>query len=410
MSANESAPAVSGWRSPAVVITAGCLIALIGFGTRSSFGLYLDPMTIDKGWNRETFALAMAIQNLLWGFGVPIAGMIADRFGPLKVIIVGALLYALGIYGMMLAETGSMLHLTGGVLTGLGVAFTAFSLAMASMARVVSPQSRSMVLGLGTAAGSLGQVIFSPLSQWLITGLGWETALLIQAGLTLLLIPLAVALPTGKAVSAANEADLTMRAVLAEAASHRGYLLLTAGFFVCGFHVAFIAVHFPAYVKDLGMSPLTGAYALALVGLFNIFGSFLSGYAGKHFSMKSSLSFIYAARAVVIFGLLMMPKTPTTIYLFSAVMGLLWLSTVPLTTAIVAQVFGVRFLATLFGFVFLSHQLGSFVGVWMGGRLYDAYGNYDGMWWAGIFFGIVAALLHWPINEKPLPRLSAQTA
>jgi MFS family permease len=409
MSAN-AATTGSGWRSPAVVITAGCLIALIGFGTRSSFGLYLDPMTIDKGWNRETFALALAIQNLLWGFGVPIAGMIADRFGPLKVIIVGAALYAAGIYGMMTAQTGTALYLTGGVLTGLGVAFTAFSLAMASMARVVSPQSRSMVLGLGTAAGSLGQVIFSPLSQWLITGLGWETALLLQAAFTLLMIPLAFALPGGQANTAQNEMDVTLRSVLGEAVNHRGYLLLTAGFFVCGFHVAFIAVHFPAYVKDLGMSPLTGAYALALVGLFNIVGSFASGYVGKHYSMKSSLSFIYAARAVVILALLMMPKTPATIYLFSAVMGLLWLSTVPLTTAIVAQVFGVRYLATLFGFVFLSHQLGSFIGVWMGGRLYDMYGNYDGMWWAGIFFGVVAAIVHWPIDERPLARLSAEAA
>ncbi len=397
------------WRSPAVVIVAACLIAMIGFGSRSTFGLFLEPMTGAKGWSRETFALALALQNLMWGIGVPIAGAIADKYGAARVIVFGALLYGAGVYGMSTADTGTALYITGGLLTGLGVAFTAFSLAMAAMARVVSTDRRSFVLGLGTAAGSLGQVIFSPLSQGFISAFGWQQALVLQAALVMVLIPLAFALPLAPNVSQATEQSQSLREAVREAFAHRGFVLLTAGFFVCGFHVAFITVHFPAYVNDMGLSATVGAWALAIIGLFNIVGSFLSGMAGQRYSKKSSLSFIYLARAVVISALLMAPKTPETIYLFSAMMGLLWLSTVPLTTGIVAQVFGLRYLATLFGVVFLSHQLGSFIGVWLGGRLYDTYGSYDGMWIAGIFFGVVAAIIHWPINEKPLARLAPGT-
>ena len=397
------------WRSPAVVIVAACLIAMIGFGSRSTFGLFLEPMTGAKGWSRETFALALALQNLMWGIGVPIAGAIADKYGAARVIVFGALLYGAGVYGMSTADTGTALYITGGLLTGLGVAFTAFSLAMAAMARVVSTDRRSFVLGLGTAAGSLGQVIFSPLSQGFISAFGWQQALVLQAALVMVLIPLAFALPLAPNVSQATEQSQSLREAVREAFAHRGFVLLTAGFFVCGFHVAFITVHFPAYVNDMGLSATVGAWALAIIGLFNIVGSFLSGMAGQRYSKKSSLSFIYLARAVVISALLMAPKTPETIYLFSAMMGLLWLSTVPLTTGIVAQVFGLRYLATLFGVVFLSHQLGSFIGVWLGGRLYDTYGSYDGMWIAGIFFGVVAAIIHWPINEKPLARLAPDT-
>ncbi len=396
------------WRSPSVVIVAACLIAMIGFGSRSTFGLFLEPMTETRGWSRETFALALALQNLMWGIGVPIAGAISDKYGAARVIAIGAVMYGLGIYGMSTAETGTALHLTGGILTGLGVAFTAFSLAMAAMARVVSADRRSFVLGLGTAAGSFGQVIFSPLSQGFISAFGWQQALVLQAGLVLVLIPLALALPLVSSSSQVAESKQSLKEAVQEAFAHRGFVLLTAGFFVCGFHVAFITVHFPAYVSDMGLSASVGAWALAIIGLFNIAGSFLSGMAGQRFSKKSSLSFIYLARAVVISALLIAPKTPETIYLFSAMMGLLWLSTVPLTTGIVAQVFGLRYLATLFGVVFFSHQLGSFIGVWLGGRLYDTYGSYDGMWLAGIFFGVVAAIIHWPINEKPLARLAPE--
>ena len=410
MSSNTPTPSASGWRTVMVVMVAGCLIAMIGFGIRSTFGLFLEPMTVAKGWDRETFALAMAIQNLLWGIGVPVAGALADRYGAPRVLAVGALLYALGIWGMAESDSSLALHMTGGVLTGLGVAFTAFSIALAAMAKVVGPERRSFTLGLGTAAGSFGQVVFSPLGQGFITVYGWESALLILAALSLLIVPLAFALPSNPKAVGEAASDQSIGEALREAAGHRGYLLLTVGFFVCGFHVAFITVHFPAYVRDLGLDAQVGAYAIALVGLFNIIGSFGAGAAGQRWSKKSSLSVIYFARAIVILALLMAPKTELTIYLFAGAMGILWLSTVPLTTGIVAQVFGVRYMATLFGIVFLSHQLGSFAGIWLGGYFYDTTGSYDPVWWAGIVVGVLAAIIHLPINEQPLGRLQPQQA
>ena len=388
------------------VILAACLISLVGFGIRASFGLYLEPMTVAKGWPRETFALAMAIQNLLWGIGVPIAGAIADRYGPGLVIAVGSAVYGMGVAGMAVSDSGLALHLAGGLLVGLGVAFTSFSLALATIARVVSPGRRSLALGFGTAAGSLGQVLFSPFSQALISSYGWYDSLVLVSFITLVMIPLAFTLPSMSKAPGEPPSDQTIGEALGEAMTHRGYVLLTVGFFVCGFHVAFITVHFPAYVTDLDLPSHVGAYALSIVGLLNIGGSFLSGAVGQRFSKKASLSVIYFARAVVIAALLMAPASELTIYLFAAAMGLLWLSTVPLTTGIVAQIFGLKFMATLFGVVFLSHQIGSFLGVWLGGVLYDRTGSYDLMWLAGIFLGVFAAIVHLPIDEKPLPRLA----
>lgn len=393
------------WRTPIVVIIAGCLISVIGFGIRSSFGLFLEPMTTAQGWTRETFGLAMALQNLFWGLGLPVAGILADKWGSSRVIIAGAVVYFAGVYGMAVADTHTFLYLTGGILSGLGIAFSAFTLAMASMVRVVGPERRSFVLGLGTAAGSVGQVLFSPIGQGFINSFGWQQALILLASFALILIPLAWMLPHG-APGNQSQDEQTLRAAVAEALSHRGFVLLTLGFFVCGFHVAFITVHFPAYVRDIGLDPNIGAYSLALIGLFNIGGSLLSGMAGQRFSMKRGLSFIYAARAVAITALLLLPKTPLVILGFAALMGLLWLSTVPLTTGIVARVFGTRYMATLFGIVFLSHQIGSFLGVWLGGKLYDSSGSYTSMWIAGIVLGLLAALLHLPINELPLARLT----
>lgn len=393
-------------RTPLLIIIAGCLISLVGIGIRSAFGLFLEPMTGTRGWGRETFALAMAIQNLLWGLGVPVASMLADRYGPGRVLTVGALMYGGGIWGMATTTTGIGLHLFGGVLTGLGVAFTAFSIALAAMAKAVSTDRQSLVLGLGTAVGSFGQVLFSPLSQLFIGQFGWQTALSILASTALIIIPLAWMLPGETPDEAASSLNQSVGEAVAEAVSHRGYVLLTAGFFVCGFHVAFIAVHFPAYVNDLGLAPQVGAYSIALIGLFNIVGSFLSGAAGQRFSKKLSLSCIYFARAIAITALLLAANTATTIYLFAAVMGILWLSTVPLTSGIVAQVFGLRYMATLFGFVFFSHQLGSFLGIWLGGFLYDRTGTYDAVWWAGVGFGIAAAVIHLPIDERPLRRIA----
>ncbi len=400
----------AGWRTPLVIILAGCLIAMVGFGIRSVFGLFLEPMTVAKGWDRETFALAMAIQNLLWGMGVPVAGAIADRYGPSRVLALGALVYGAGVWGMAEADSGLALHVFGGLLTGLGVAFTAFSIALAAIAKVVGPERRSLALGLGTAAGSFGQVVFSPLGQGFIAAFGWQSALFILAAISLVILPLAFVLPSQATAKGEAVSDQTFGQALREAGGHSGYVLLTVGFFVCGFHVAFITVHFPAYVRDLGLGAEVGAYAISIVGLMNIAGSFLAGAAGQRWSKKCGLSVIYFARAVAITVLLLAPKTELTIYLFAAVMGILWLSTVPLTTGIVAQVFGLRYMATLFGIVFFSHQVGSFLGVWLGGYLYDANGSYDPIWWAGVVLGVLAAVIHLPINERPLARLSAKAA
>ena len=406
---NTTSPVSSAnWRTPIVVIIAGCLIAMVGFGVRSSFGLFLEPMTVARGWNRETFAFALALQNLLWGIGVPVAGAISDRMGPSRVIAAGAVLYVLGTIGMAQAESGIALHMTAGIICGLGVAFTAFSIALAAIANVVGPERRSMALGLGTAAGSFGQVIFSPIAQGFISAYGWHSALWILGLMTLVIVPLAFCLPKYATSSSgeATRAEQSLKQAIEEAMRHRGFVLLALGFFVCGFHVAFITVHFPAYVKDLGLDPIVGAYAISIIGLCNIFGSFIAGIVGQRWSKKGSLSFIYFTRAIVIAALLMSPKTEMTIYLFSVAMGLLWLATVPLTFGIVAQIFGLRYMATLVGLVFFSHQVGSFIGVWLGGYLYDTNGSYDPIWWAGIVLGVLAAIIHLPIDERPMDRLA----
>ena len=406
----NSAAAKGNWRTPLVVIAAGCLIALLGFGARSAYGLLLEPMTGARGWGRETFAIAIAIQNLVWGFGVPFASMLADRYGPSRVLAVGAIVYSIGTAGMATATTGAGLTLFGGVLTGLGIALTSFSIALAAMAKVVDPGRQSLVLGIGTSAGSFGQVIFSPLSQLIIAEYGWDSALFFLAASVLFIVPLAFVLPGNADGGGDTKIEQGLGEAIVEAVRHRGYVLLTLGFFVCGFHVAFITVHFPAYVKDLGLAAEVGAWAIAIIGLFNIVGSFLSGLAGQRWPKKNGLVVIYSLRAIAIATLLIADKTATTIYGFAAVMGILWLSTVPLTSGIVAQVFGLRFMATLFGFVFLSHQLGSFLGVWLGGYLYDRTGSYDVVWWTGVALSVVAALLHMPINERPLRRVLPTTA
>ena len=363
-------------------------------------GLYLDPMTVEFGWTRETYALAMALQNIMWGIGLPIAGAIVDRHGPVWVIAIGALIYALGICGMTVSDTSGMLYLTGGVLTGAGIAFTSFTLAIAAMVRAVGPERRSLVMGLGTAAGSVGQIALSPFAQSMIGQFGWNNALLIMGACTLCIIPLAFLLPNHGKFDEPDTIDLTLRAALREAFRHRGYVLLTIGFFVCGFHVTFIMVHLPAYVVDLGLSGSVAAWCLALIGVFNIIGSIAVGLYGQRHSNSNGLSFIYAGRAIVITALLLLPKTEFVLYLFACSMGLLWLSTVPLTTGVVTRIFGVRYMATLFSVVFFSHQIGSFIGVWLGGYIHDLTGTYDAVWQTGIVLGIVAAVLHVPINEK----------
>ncbi|HSM29623.1 MAG TPA: MFS transporter, partial [Woeseiaceae bacterium] len=381
----------------------------LGFGARSAFGLFLEPMSSARGWGRETFALALAVQNLVWGFGVPLASILADRYGPSRVLAVGAIVYGVGTAGMATAATSTSLTLFGGVLTGLGIALTSFSIALAAMAKVVEPGRQSLVLGIGTSAGSLGQVLFSPLSQLVITGYGWDSALFFLAASVLLIAPLAFVLPGNADAVGDGTIEQGIGEAIVEAIRHRGYVLLTLGFFVCGFHVAFITVHFPAYVRDLGLAPQVGAWAIAIIGLFNIVGSFLSGLAGQRWPKKNGLVVIYSLRAIAITTLLIADKTASTVYAFAAVMGILWLSTVPLTSGIVAQVFGLRFMATLFGIVFLGHQLGSFLGVWLGGYLYDRTGSYDLVWWTGVGLSVAAALIHVPINERPLRRAFATT-
>ena len=342
----------------------------------------------------------------MWGVGAVLASALADRFGPSRVLAFGAILYGFGVWGMAVSDSTLMFHLTAGVVTGLGIAFTGIGITLAAIARVVSPHRRSLALGVGTAASSLGQVLFLPLAQSAIDSIGWFQALLVLAGATLVILPLAFMLPNDASGRAMAASDQTIGDAMREALGHRGFLLLTAGFFVCGFHLAFITVHFPAYVKDVGLSANVGALALALVGVFNIAGSMFAGIAGQRWAKRYGLSVIYVARSLSIICLLLAPKTETTILLFAAAMGLLWLSTVPLTSGIVAQIFGLRYMATLYGVVFLSHQIGSFLGVWLGGVIYERTHSYDGLWWLSIALGFFAAGINLPINERPLVRLA----
>jgi predicted MFS family arabinose efflux permease len=379
---------------------------LLSFGIRSGFGLFLQPMSQDLGWGREVFAFAMALQNLVWGASQPFVGMIADRWGSGRTLAGGGLLYALGVW--LMSETSSPLglHLSAGILLGLALSGTGFAVVLAAVGRSVAPERRSAALGLTTALGSLGQFLLPPIGQAFLAAYGWQTALALLAFGSLAMVVFAAGVQ-GRPEAAPGDTQ-TLRQAISEARAHSGYLLLTAGFFVCGWHVAFIAVHLPAYLADGGLSTEIAAWCLALVGLFNVIGSYAAGVLGGRVSKKYCLSFLYLARAILILGFIMLPLTAASALLFSAIIGLLWLSTVPLTSGLVAQMFGPRYMATLFGFVFFSHQVGSFLGVWLGGFLYDAYGSYDLIWWLSIALGLIAALLHWPIDERAVLRLRDQ--
>lgn len=407
-----STPTRTGPNIP-LIIVCGCLIALISFGPRAAMGLFFQPMTEARDWSRELFALAIAIQNLVWGIGQPFAGMMADRYGTWKTMSLGSVLYAAGLLLMVDAQSAVALHISAGVLIGLGIAFSSFSLVLAAFGRSVSAQQRSLAFGIGTASGSLGQFLFAPLGGALIANIGWQQTLIIFAGIVAIVPLLAVALrgkPSQPSAGTAQASDQKLTDAIAEAFGTRGFILLAIGFFVCGFHVAFITIHLPPYIVDLGLDLSWGAWAIALIGLFNIVGSLASGYGGGRYSKPILLSLIYLGRSAAILAFIILPISPATVLVFSAVMGLLWLSTIPLTSGLVAVMFGPRYMATLFGFVFLSHQIGAFLGVWLGGRLFDQTGSYDAIWWCAIVLGILAAIIHWPIEEKPVPRLAQQPA
>jgi MFS family permease len=401
-----------------VIVLGGCLIAMLAFGPRSALGFFLTPLSSANGWGRDVFALAIATQSLLYGAAQPFAGALADRFGSQRVIVAGALLYALGIFLMAQASSPAMLYLSAGVLVGFGLSGCSFNLVITSVAKVVPESWRSMVFGAGTAAGSFGQFLYSPLGVALIDAYGWRAALEVFTGLLLLIIPLAlIVAPPRPAPSRAGVAGSshavpaqTYRQALAEALAHRSYVLLVLGFFTCGFQLGFVTVHLPSYLIDRGLSAQVGGWTLGLIGLFNIIGAMTSGWLGSRVPKRYILSCIYFSRALAVIGLVTLPASPLVALIYGAVTGLLWLSSVPPTSGLVAVMFGTRWLAMLFGIAFFSHQVGGFLGVYLGGVIYERTGSYDIVWWLGVLFGVISAIINLPIVEKPVARLAATTA
>jgi predicted MFS family arabinose efflux permease len=390
------------------VLLCGAAIVTLSMGIRHGFGLWLQPVTQAQGWTRENFAFAIAIQNLMWGLTGIFAGMAADRFGAFKVIVVGAALYAVGLVGMANASTPLIFTATAGVLIGMAQAGTTYAVIYGVIGRNVPADKRSWAMGVAAAAGSFGQFLMVPTEGFLIDSLGWKDALVVLGLAALMIVPLAWGLrEPGFAKGASLQRDQTIVQALTEAFKYRSFQLLMAGYFVCGFQVVFIGVHMPSYLRDHGLSPQVASYSLALIGLFNVFGTYAAGVLGQRLPKKNILAFIYLARAVVISLFLIVPLSPASVYVFSAVMGLLWLSTVPPTNAAVAQIFGVAHLSMLGGFVFFSHQIGSFLGVWLGGYLYDRTGSYDVVWYIAIGLGVLAALVNLPIKETMIVRRAA---
>jgi MFS family permease len=385
------------------VLICGALIVTLSMGIRHGFGLWLQPITMDRGWTRESFALAIAVQNLAWGTAGPLAGMLADRFGAFRVLIVGGVLYALGLVLMGLATSGLAFTGSAGLLIGMAQSGTTYAVIYGVLGRNVPAEKRGWAMGVAAAAGSFGQFAMVPVESFLINSLGWQNALFMLGCAVLAIVPLAYGLKEPRGVAFTGHHQSVSHAVR-EAFAHNSFRLLTAGYFVCGFQVVFIGVHMPSYLKDKGLSPEVATYALMLIGLFNVFGTYGAGVLGQHFPKKYLLSMIYLLRSLAVIAFLWAPLTPASVYLFSAVMGLLWLSTVPLTNAVVAQVFGVQYLSMLSGFVFFSHQIGSFLGVWLGGKLYDSSGSYDLVWWLVVALGVFAALINLPVRETSIQR------
>lgn len=393
------------------VLACGAAIVTLSMGIRHGFGLWLLPITQEMGWTRQSFALAIAIQNLSWGLIGIFAGMVADRFGAFRVLMGGAVLYGLGLAGMALSPTPTLFALTAGVLIGAAQAGTTYAVIYGVLGRQIAPEKRSWAMGVAAAAGSFGQFLMVPVEGWLIAGLGWQQALLALSMAVLLIVPLAFGLrEPGFKGAAPVKREQTIVQALGEAFRYPSFNLLMAGYFVCGFQVVFIGVHMPSYLKDHGLSPQVASYALALIGLFNVFGTYIAGALGQRMPKRFILAFIYFARAAAITVFLIVPLSPLSVYVFSAVMGTLWLSTIPPTNATIAQIFGVQHLSMLGGFVFFSHQIGSFLGVWLGGYLYDATGNYDIVWYIAIGLGVFAGLVNLPVKESPIRRSAPQPA
>ena len=393
------------------VLACGAAIVTLSMGIRHGFGLWLQPITQDMGWTRQSFALAMAVQNLSWGVMGVFAGMAADRFGAFRVLVVCALLYGLGLAGMAWSPTPTLFVLTAGVLIGAAQAGTTYAVIYGVLGRQIAPERRSWAMGVAAAAGSFGQFLMVPVEGFFIATLGWQEALLALALMVLLIVPLALGLrEPGFKGAAPMQRDQTIAQAIAEAFRYPSFLLLTAGYFVCGFQVVFIGVHMPSYLRDHNLSPQVASYALALIGLFNVFGTYIAGALGQRMAKRYILAFIYFTRSVAVALFLWAPLTPLSVYVFSAVMGMLWLSTVPVTNAMVAQIFGVQHLSMLGGFVFFSHQLGSFMGVWLGGYLYDSTGSYNIVWYLSIALGVAAGIVNLPVRESAIQRPAAHTA
>ena len=388
--------------SPYVLVVCGALILLLGMGTRNSFGLFLQPMSLDLALPREVYSLAIAIQMIVWGVSQPIFGGLADRYGAGRIAVLGGLFYASGLLLMANASGPLDLHGGAGVLVGLGVSAAGFAVILGPVGRAFSPEKRSMALGIASAGGSTGQLFIAPIGAALLDSMGWAPALLVMAVIAALIIPLALGIK-GRSTRDSGSAN-SLREALNEASRHSGYWLLCGGFFVCGFHVAFIATHLPPFLSDHNLPPMLAATAIAMIGFFNILGTITSGWLGGKFRQKHVLSYYYLARAIVIAGFLVFPVTQTSVLIFSGAIGFLWLGTVPLTSGLVAQVFGPRYLGALFGIVFFSHQIGGFLGAWLGGYMFDLTGSYDLVWFVAVGLGVLAAILHWPIADSPILR------
>lgn len=400
------------WRTPLVIIICGCLIGMLTFGPRSTFGFFLQPMSREFSWGRDVFGLAVAIQNLLWGIGQPISGAIADRFGTVRAMCAGALLYAAGLFMMCYAATPLSLDIGAGVLIGFGLSGCSFNLVLSAFGKLLPPEWRGIGVGAGTAAGSFGQFVFAPFGVALIDNFGWQQALVVFAFLMLLVLPLSLALATREVAHAdAPVAEQqSFRQALAEAFGHRSYVLLVLGFFTCGFQLAFITVHLPAYLVDRGIPVTTGGWVVAAIGLFNIIGSLSVGWLQTRLPKRYILSTIYFVRALSIVAFISFPITAFSAIAFGVVTGLTWLSTVPPTSSLVALMFGARWLATLYGFAFFSHQVGGFLGVWLGSIVFEQFGSYTPIWWLSVLFGVLSALINLPIVEAPVARPVAQPA